>query len=628
MKRIIYFFGLLLYLLAACKGDKKEYVKIPLEDFFKNPEKSKMLLSPDGEYVSFIKNYKNRANIFVQNLQSGEIQQLTYDTARGIANYVWVNNHKLLYLVDIDGNETYHLFSIGSDGKNKVDLTPFENIQMRFLDILPQKGDEIYICFNNRKQELFDLYKLNYNTGALTLVDKNPGNISYWNEDLQGNIRLAVSTDGVNEKVLYKKTIQDSYKEILTVNFKEIFYPICFREDGHSVYALSNINRDKVALVIFNLETGKEQEVIYQQNDADITDLSVSYTTHLPLYAKYRTGKLYTHFLNPTLKKIEIACKKIDQKCNFNIINNTIDDNQFLIKFYSDKSLGTYYIYNLKKDEIKEIGKLSPWLDDTQLASSESFEFKSRDGLTIQGYLTLPLIKQTQYPLIVLAKPYLWQRTHWAFNPEVQFFANRGYAVLRVNPRGVEGFGKAFHQSGFKQIGRKMQDDYTDAVYHLINKGIIDTARIGIYGMSFGGYFALNGVIRDSGLYKCAASCSGYTNLFSYLKEVPPYDHQYLEMMYEMIGNPEKDVEYLKECSPAFHTDKIRVPLFIAHGENDHRMSVDEINQFVKNIKNQNIKVNYLLIPDEAHGFRKEENKITLYTELEMFFEENLMNRK
>jgi dipeptidyl aminopeptidase/acylaminoacyl peptidase len=173
-----------------------------------------------------------------------------------------------------------------------------------------------------------------------------------------------------------------------------------------------------------------------------------------------------------------------------------------------------------------------------------------------------------------------------------------------------------------------MQDDYTDAVYHLINKGIIDTARIGIYGMSFGGYFALNGVIRDSGLYKCAASCSGYTNLFSYLKEVPPYDHQYLEMMYEMIGNPEKDVEYLKECSPAFHTDKIRVPLFIAHGENDHRMSVDEINQFVKNIKNQNIKVNYLLIPDEAHGFRKEENKITLYTELEMFFEENLMNRK
>lgn len=628
MKRTHYYIILFLSFLFACKGGEKEYVKIPLANFFRNPEKSNMLLSPNGEYVSFIKNYKNRANIFCQNLTSGEVAQLTYDTVRGITNYVWVNNKQLLYLLDIDGNESFHLFSISNDGKTMKDLTPFDNIQLRFLDIPPQKGDEIYICLNKRKPEIFDLYKLNYNTGALKMVDENPGNISYWKEDFNGDIRLAISTDGVNEKIYFKKTITSPYKEILKINFKETFYPICFTEDGNSVYALSNINRDKVALVLFDLNQAKETRIVYQNADADINDMSVSYSTKMPLFATYRDGRLHTRFFSPELEKIEAITTKIDPSSNFVIINYTVDDKKFLIKLYSDKSLGTYYIYDADKDYLKEIGKISPWLNEKDLAESKSFNFKSRDGLNIQAYLTLPTIKQEKYPLIVVAHPHLWQRTHWAFNSEVQFFANRGYAVLRVNHRGVEGFGKAFHQAGYKEVGRKMQDDYTDAVYDLIKKGIIDTARIGIYGMSFGGYFALNGLVRDSGLYKCAASYSGFTNLFSYLKEFPPYYSQYLNMMYEMIGDPEKDGDYLKECSPAFHTDKMKTPIFIAHGEKDRRMSVEEINQFVKNLKNEKVRVNYLLVPDEGHGFRKEENKINVYTELEQFFEENLLNRK
>lgn len=587
-----------------------------------------MQLSPNGEYVSYVRNYKNRANIFCQNLNTGIVTQLTFDTTRGISNYIWVNNKQLLYLLDIDGNETFHLFSITNDGKMKVDLTPFENIQMSFIDIAPQEGDEIYICLNKRNPEIFDLYKLNYNTGALKMVDENPGNITEWSEDLNGQIRLAVSTDGVNEKVLYKKTNTSAYQEVLTVNFKETFYPISFTKDGHSIYALSNINRDKVALVVFDLELAKETQIIYQAADADINDVAISYSTHLPLYVSYRAGRLKTHFFNNELEKIEQAAKKIDDKSNFSIINSTTDDKKILLKIYSDKNSGKYYTYNVSNGEMTEIGKTAPWLNEKDLAETRSFEFKSRDGLTVQAYLTLPNESQEKYPLLVIAHQHLWQRTHWAYNPEVQFFANRGYAVLRVNHRGVEGFGKAFHEAGFKEIGRKMQDDYTDAVYYLIKKGIIDTARIGIYGTSFGGYFALNGLVRDSGLYKCAASYSGFTNLFSYLKEFPPYYNQYIEMMYEMIGNPEKDADYLKACSPAFHADKMKTPIFIAHGEKDRRMSVEEINLFVKNLKNEKVKVNYLLVPDEGHVFRKEENKINFYTELEQFFDENLMNRK
>lgn len=617
----------ILSFLLSCKGEQKEITKIPLEDFFRNPEKSNMLISPDGENISYIDNYQNRANIFCQNLNTGDIQQLTFDTVRGITNYLWVNNNHILYLFDVDGKENYHLFSVTIDGKKRVDLTPFKDVKLRFLDIPPRKGEEIFICLNKRQKDVFDLYKLNFNTGALQMIDQNPGNISYWKEDLNGDIRLAVSTDGVNEKIFYKKDKKSDYKEVITLNFKETLYPICFAKDGKSVYALSNLNRDKVAIVLFDLELAKETEVVYQHQDVDINNMSVSFKNHTPLFATYRASKYKTHFFDKSLEKIESAVKKKDSYSNYSIINYTTDDSKFLIKMFSDKNIGSYYIYNINENNLKEIGKIAPWLDETKLAETKSIEFKSRDGLTIQAYLTLPLEKKDKYPLMVLAHPTLWQRARWSFNPEVQFFANRGYAVVSVNHRGVDGFGKSFFEAGFKEVGRKMQDDYTDAVYHLIEKGLIDTSRIGIYGMSFGGYFALNGLVRDSGLYKCAASYSGFTNLFSYIKEIPPYFHQYLEMIYEMVGNPEKDLEYLRECSPAFHVEKINSPIFIAQGEKDQKISVSEINQFVKNLKKKNVKVNYLLIPDEGHVFRKEENKINLYTELETFFEENLLKK-
>lgn len=628
LKRLIYFTSLLLIGSGiSCSSVQKDVAQIPLEDFFKNPEKSNMLLSPNGEYISYIQNYKNRANIFCQNLENGIVIQLSFDTVRGITNYQWVDNTHILYLLDMDGNETYHLFSIDIVEKKKVDLTPFENIKMSFLDIPPQKEAEIYICLNKRKKDVLDLYQLNFITGELKLIEENPGNISYWKEDFNGQIRLAVSTDGVNETILYKSDKDSKFKEVITINFKETLYPICFAEDGKSVYALSNLNRDKVALVLFDLEKAKETQIIYENKDVDINGMSFSYKSHKPLFANYRTNKQNLFFIDQRLEKIRAEVKKKDSYSNFSIINYTEDDKKFLIKIFNDKSLGKYYIFDFISNELKEIAEISPWLKEENMANTESFDFTTRDGLNIQGYLTLPNIKMDKYPLIVLAQPGLWQRARWAFNPEVQFFANRGYAVITVNHRGVDGFGKKFSEAGYKEIGRKMQDDYTDAIYYLIKKGIVDTARIGIYGMSFGGYFALNGLIRDSGLYKCAASYSGFTNLFSYIKEIPPYYHQYLDMIYELIGDPEKDVEYLTECSPAFHTDKINVPVFIAHGEKDQRMSVNEIDQFVRNLKKRSIKVNYLLISDEGHGFRKEENKITLYAELENFFEENLMKK-
>ncbi len=497
-KQGVYIIYVLLIALFACTNKEQSGVRsIPVEDFFRNPEKSNMMISPDGSCISYIQNYKNRANLFCQSIKSNESRQLTFDTVRGITNYLWVDTNRLIYLYDIDGKENYHLFSVYKDGSNKIDLTPFEDVRMRFIDMPPVNKDEIYIGLNKRKKDVFDLYKINLNTGALRLVLENPGNISYWKQDWQGDIRLAVATDGVNEKVLFKKDKNAEFKEVISLNFKETLYPICFTEDGTSVYALSNLNRDKVALVKFDLLLAKETEVIYQHNDVDINDMGVSYQTKQPLFATFRQNNFQTHYLNNNLNKIEKAVKNKYAGSSYNIINYTMNDDKFLIKIFSDRNIGTYCLFDLTNNKLTEIAKMSPWLNEEELASTKPFDFTSRDGLKINAYLTLPKIKQDRYPLIVLAHPSLWQRTKWGYNPEVQFFANRGYAVVSVNHRGVDGFGKKFVELGFKEVGRKMQDDYTDAVYYLISEGIVDTSRIGIYGMSFGGYFALNGLVRD-----------------------------------------------------------------------------------------------------------------------------------
>ena len=612
------------FIVLSCNRDKGHVHSIPIEDFFKNPDRSNMFLSPNGTKIAYLNNYKNTPNLFVEDLENQEIVQLTFDTIRGIAKYLWLNDDRILYLHDEDGSENYHLYSATTDGESRKDLTPFENIKMRLFDVSNVKGDEIYIALNKRRPDVFDLYSLNTQTGALNILQENNNNISYWKEDLNGDIRLAIATDGVNEKILFKKSTKDPFTEVTSVSFDETLYPISFTSDGNAIYALSNINRDKTALVVFDLITGKERSVIYENADVDVSDANISMLSNEPMYSMFTTSKYQTKVLNPSIEIIDKICSKKFKDESYFIVNYSKDETRFLIKTYSDKSLGSFYLFEKENTSLRKICDLSPWLKEKELCDMNPISYTSRDGLNINGYLTLPKEKLDQYPLIVYPHGGPWVRNRWNFIPEVQFFANRGYAVLQVNYRGSDGYGKAFSQAGFKEIGRKMQDDITDGVYYLISQKIIDTARIGIYGFSFGGYFALNGLIRDSGLYNCAVSYCGLPNLFTYIKEVPPYYHQYLQMMYQMIGNPETDAEYFRQFSPVFHTEKITKPVLIAQGAKDTRISVDDVNLFVKNLQKQGVPVKYIFEKEEGHGFQNQERKYNLFKEVEMFFDENL----
>ncbi len=624
MYKVRIFTVLLLFFMSSCIKKQEEYRLVELDKFFKTADKSNMLLSPGGDFVCYISLYKNRPNIFLENLTTNNVKQLTIDTVLGVNKYLWLNDSMIIYLHDEDAKENYHLYSMNIHSNKSIDLTPYSNVKLQLISINPVNNTDVYIGLNKRDPKVFDLYKLNAITAELTLLEKNNGDISYWLEDKKGNIKLAIATDGVNERFLYKSNSTSNYNEILKVNFTESFYPISFTEDGNNIYALSNINRDKTALIVFDLINKKEKSAIYEHKDVEVSDVVFSKINNKPLYAAYNTSKYQIQSLSKEIDRLQKVVSKKLNKESYRIINFSKDEKKFLIKSINDKNYGAYYLFSADNSSLTLISDQSKIIDKNLLCNVKPIKFLARDNLELNGYLTLPKIKSEKYPLVVIANPNPWVRVTWEYNPDVQFLANRGYAVLQVNQRGSDGYGKAFQKAGFKQIGKKMQDDITDGVYHLIKQGFIDTSRIAIAGFSFGGMTALNGLLRDSGLYKCAVSYSGHVNMFTYLKGIPPYYNQYLEMIYEMLGNPEKDYELFRDCSPVFHIDKIKVPVFIAQGENDNRVSSVEVSTFVKSLKKQNTPVNYLLIKDEGHSFKKLENRFTLYSEVESFLELNL----
>jgi dipeptidyl aminopeptidase/acylaminoacyl peptidase len=296
-----------------------------------------------------------------------------------------------------------------------------------------------------------------------------------------------------------------------------------------------------------------------------------------------------------------------------------------MIRTYSDRTRGAYYFYDKETKDLTKLAELSPWLNEEHLCDMQSISYTSRDGLTIQGYLTLPLgYEPKELPVVVNPHGGPWARDYWGFNPEVQFLANNGYAVLQMNFRGSTGFGKEFWEASFKQWGRTMQDDITDGVNWLIDQGIADPERIAIYGGSYGGYATLAGLTLTPDLYAAGVDYVGVSNLFTFMNTIPPYWKPMLDMLTEMVGHPETDSLMLAEVSPVFHVDKIQAPLFVAQGANDPRVNKAESDQIVEALKARGVDVEYMVKDNEGHGFRNEENRFDFYRAMITFLDKHL----
>ena len=599
--------------------------KLPLKDFFRNPERSEYKISPDGRHYSFLAPLDGRLNIFVQEMGATEARRVTKEKERDIVSYLWANDTRILYLQDKGGDENHQLFAVDTDGGNLMPLTAFDGVKTLVIDDLEDEKDAVIVGLNKRDQRIFDPYRLNVETGEMKLLAENPGNIVGWKTDHQGKLRLAITFDGVNTSVLHRRNEEDAFETVITLGFKDQLRPLLFTFDNERIYATSNLSRDTAALIEFDLSSGTQVREIYAHPEYDVSGLLYSRRRKCLTGATYTSWKVESHLFDDETSQMFDRLAKATHGYEFAIAASDRSEQKFIVGTYSDRSRGAYYLYDKSTQRARKIVNLSPWLNEQHMAPVEPIEFLSRDGLNIHGYLTAPLdAVRKSLPIVVFPHGGPWHRDTWLFDPDVQFLANRGYAVLQINFRGSTGYGRKFWEASFNQWGLAMQDDITDGVRWLIEQGVADKDRIAIYGGSYGGYATLAGLAFTPDLYACGVDYVGVSNLFTFLQTLPPYWEPFRNVFYEMIGHPDKDKARLAASSPALHADRIKAPLLIAQGANDPRVKKSESDQMVEAMRARGVYVEYMVCNNEGHGFLSEENRFSFYEALEHFLAEHI----
>ena len=596
-----------------------ETQKYAVEDFFRLPKKSRYQLSPDGNYFAYLGPFKRRLNIFVQKTNGKRAHRVTEVADRDIAWFFWKDN-RIVFGKDAGGDENFHLYAVNADGNKLTDLTPFAGVRIDLIDDLEDIENEIIISMNKNNPQLFEPYRLNIATGEIHQLAENPNPmepLDGWMTDHEGRLRIANKiVGGTNATLLYRPTEDEPFRPVLTTDFRESVSPLFFDfENEHQVYVASNLGRDRSVITKLDLLTGEEVgEPLFTHPEVDVTQLGYSRKRRVLTTIVYTTDKRQQHFLDEESRQTFQGLERELGGYEIFITAMNKAEDKMMVRTYSDRSLGAYYFFDKKADSLTKIVEVSPWLDEADMVPMKPVSYQTSDGLTIHGYLTLPTGKSANnLPVIVNPHGGPWVRDTWGFNPEIQLLASRGYAVLQMNYRGSTGYGRKFWECSFKQWGKKMQDDITEGVEWLVKQGIADPKRVAIYGGSYGGYATLAGVTFTPNLYACAIDYVGVSNLFSFMNTIPPYWKPYLDMMYEMVGNPEKDKEAMHEASPVFHIDKIKCPLFVIQGANDPRVNIDESDQIVAALRKRGVEVLYMVKYDEGHGFHNEENRFEVY---------------
>ena len=605
---------------------------IPLEDFFRNSERTGYQLSPDARHISYLAPWHDRLNLFVRPIDrpDAEAVRLTAETERSLAGYMWADNERLIFSKDTAGDENYQLYGVRPDGSDLRAYTAFEGVRSGIIDDLEEQPDFILICMNRRNPEVFDPYRLNLATGELTLLAENPGNYQGWMTDHNGKLRAAVAiVDGVNTQLLYRDTEEEPFRPVLTTNFKDVVSFMEFTPDNREVYAATNLGRDKTVLVRMNPATCEELEVLYEDDRYDVESISYS-RKRKKLLSVYCTGhkEPVRHYFDEEERQLRKRIGEHFPGRRFGMADSDKAEEHYLVYVGGDRTRGAYWLYDATTDQATHMADLAPWLDEAEMNEMLPVDYTTRDGLHIEAYLTLPdglsLDEARNLPVVVNPHGGPWARDTWGFSSEVQFLANRGYAVFQMNYRGSTGYGRRFLEASYKQWGLRMQDDITDGVKWLIGQGIADPARIAIYGGSYGGYATLAGLCFTPELYACGIDYVGVSNLFTFMQTIPPYWRPMLEMMYEQVGNPETDREQLAATSPALHAENIRVPLLIAQGANDPRVNKAESDQMVEALRQRGITVEYMVKDNEGHGFHNQENRFDFYRAVEKFLQAHL----
>jgi len=639
MNRII---TLLILIIGIQMIQAQEPPLIDRELFFGNPEISGGQLSPDGKWISFMKEYDGIMNIWVKSFDEPfENARPLTDSQRPLYGYSWSEDGKyILYVKDKDGDENINIFAVDpmSTPANGVpesrNLTPMDEVTAQIYMVSRKDPDLLMIGLNDRDKAWHDLYSLKISTGQLKMIYENKDRITNYDFDWNEDLRVLYTTDEKgNTKFLYKEG--DKLTPIYETSVTEQAYISNWNKDNTKIYLISN-KEDSDLSSLYELDP-KTKKITKIESDpkgkVDIDGVSMDRNTHKIISTSYTADKTEYYWKDKTWEKNYNFLKNKFPGREVDFSSSTKDYSKFLITVWGDKYASETYFFDTETKELILQYTPRPELKKVEkyLAEMQPVQYKSSDGLEIPGYLTLPVASSGKnLPVVVLVHggP-KGPRDYWGFNSYVQFLANRGYAVLQPNFRASGGYGKKFLNAGDLQWGKLMQDDITWGVKYLIDKGIADKNRIAIMGGSYGGYATLAGLAFTPELYAAGVDIVGPSNIFTLLESVPAYWEAAKAFLYGMTGDPntEEGAKRIREASPLFSVDKITKPLLIIQGANDPRVKQAESDQIVIALRDKGKKVNYLLADDEGHGFAKPVNNMAMIAEIEKFLSEVIGGR-
>jgi dipeptidyl aminopeptidase/acylaminoacyl peptidase len=608
---------------------------IPREHFFGNPTRAQLRLSPDGQWVSFLAPLDGVLNVYLAPADDIDAASpITSDDGRGISSHFWAHNGThVLYIQDRGGDENFRLYAVNLESGETTDLTPFEETRVYLVGGSRHHPDEMLIGLNNRDARWHDVHRINVVTGELTLLEKNTNELIGFIADRDLNVRLAAKTREDGGYQYFKRT-PTGWAEFFVVPQEDSLStnPLGFTADGQGIYMLDSRGRNTAALVEMSFETG-ETSIIAESDLADVSSIITHPETYEILAYAVNYDRVRWNALNPGMAD-DLNFLGATLAGDITVTSMTNDASKWTLFEQTSDSVGSFHIYDRQSRTVTRLFSIREELEGLQLSKMHPVIIRSRDGLDLVSYLTLPPASDRSgdgrpdeaVPLVLLVHGGPWARDSYGFSGTSQWLANRGYAVLQVNFRGSTGFGKDFINAGDLEWGRRMHDDLIDAVEWAVAEGITTEDQIAIMGGSYGGYATLVGLTFTPEIFACGVNIVGPSNLETLLATIPPYWAAFFEQFATRVGDPrtEEGRALLRERSPLHYADRIQRPLLIAQGANDPRVKQAESDQIVAAMQENGLPVTYVLYPDEGHGFARPQNRLSFFAITEAFLSDCL----
>ncbi len=603
---------------------------IPRSILFGNPIKANPTISPDGTKLAYRAPVDGVMNVWIGDIGSDAFHPVTSDTERGITFYHWAyDSRQILYIQDRGGDENYRLYATDIDTRETRELTPFEDVRVQFIARDRHHPDDMLIGINKENPQLHDVYNLHLPSGELRMVAKNPGAVIDWTADRDLRVRAAmVARPDGGYDLLVRPDQESEWTTLVQWDQSDALgsRPIGFTRDGRHLYMSDARNANAARLVRIDVETG-DSEVIAEDPQFDVMTMVVDPETYEATMVAFNRDRVEWVALDDSVRADLEALRAIHSG-DFFIVSRDTAERTWIVAYTVDDGPVVWYSYDRSSRTGTFIFSIQPELEEYTLAKMEPISFTSRDGLTIHGYISVPPgVERKSLPMVLDVHGGPWARDTWGYNPEAQWFANRGYVCLQVNYRGSTGYGKDFLNAGDREWAGRMHDDLIDAVEWAIAQGWVDRDRVAIYGGSYGGYAALVGATFTPDVFRCAIDIVGPSSLITLIRSVPPYWKPLIQQFHQRVGNPDTEEEFLKSRSPLYRVDQISIPMMVVQGANDPRVKQAEAEQVVAAMRERDIDHEYLLFEDEGHGFVRPENRMEFYAAAEKFLAEHLGGR-